>query len=927
MVLIAGAHAAGFGKITVLSSLGQPLRAEIELTSVAKEEESQLVAKLASADAYKQANLDFNPALLSLQFSIDQRGKRKFVRVTSTQPINEPFVAVLMELGGTKTRVVREFNVLLDPAGTPGNFPATVRMAQSSQIATPIRAESAPVVPPSATTGSGRGSTAFLAGARNDRPTPRYAEKKTDKVGRSDNLATQPSGATAATGSKGDVNHEVVKGETLYRIASANLPTGVSIDQMLVAMYLGNESAFINKNINRLRSGQVLTIPSAGAANGISRSKAKSMVLVMSRDFNGYRNALASKATEGAARDTSETKQSGGGKITAKVEEQANPVNDARDKLKLSRSGGIGGAGKGDAKSVAATEEQVAREKASIEVDARVKELEKNVSDLQKVLDVKTKNIDELQKQALATGKAQDAGRPTAATQAAATAPTPPSSTTSTPASATTSSATPAPAVVLAVPNGGSVIADPALPAVQPIDTVPVSGIAPKAPVIATAAATKSADGNMPAPTAAPGFFSGLLDNPLVLPGAGLLALLLAALGVTRYRKNKRAALLAGDGSPFSKSGLKTNALFTSTGAQSADTKNSVFDSNFAPLVSNLDTNVDPVAEADVYIAYGRDVQAEDILKEALRSQPVRLAIRVKLLEIYATRKDVSAFDMVASELFSLTSGAGDEWAQAIALGAVVNPANPLYASGHSPEPVVAQPLPESAPKQVMSVLDFNALHALTEPLKPQSSIHKDEDDGVPLLFAPLSAEELAHKPLAANSRPDLDFDLDEADGSIATSLPVAAIPTPAHAKSMMDALDFDLGDKPTVAADSGVAGGLQIAGEHAGLPKVPALAPPPTPMVAPAIPTASPLELELAGMTFDLGGTTETHIPAAQGTHRPLGASTVPNAEMATKLELAEAYQEIGDSEGARELLEEVLKGGDAEQVAAAKTLMAKIV
>ena len=88
-------------------------------------------------------------------------------------------------------------------------------------------------------------------------------------------------------------------------------------------------------------------------------------------------------------------------------------------------------------------------------------------------------------------------------------------------------------------------------------------------------------------------------------------------------------------------SSMKANSMFGSTGGQSVDTNNSVFNSNFAPSASQLDANeVDPVAEADVYIAYGRDSQAEEILKEALRTQPDRHAVRVKLIEIYFARKD-----------------------------------------------------------------------------------------------------------------------------------------------------------------------------------------------------------------------------------------------------------------------------------------------
>ena len=110
--------------------------------------------------------------------------------------------------------------------------------------------------------------------------------------------------------------------------------------------------------------------------------------------------------------------------------------------------------------------------------------------------------------------------------------------------------------------------------------------------------------------------------------------------------------------------------MFGSTGGQSVDTNNSVFNSNFAPSASQLDANeVDPVAEADVYIAYGRDSQAEEILKEALRTQPDRHAVRLKLLEIYFARKDTKQFERLASELYGMTSGAGDEWAQAASYG------------------------------------------------------------------------------------------------------------------------------------------------------------------------------------------------------------------------------------------------------------------
>jgi pilus assembly protein FimV len=96
---------------------------------------------------------------------------------------------------------------------------------------------------------------------------------------------------------------------------------------------------------------------------------------------------------------------------------------------------------------------------------------------------------------------------------------------------------------------------------------------------------------------------------------------------------------------------------------------------------------VDPVAEADVYMAYGRDAQAEEILLEAKQKDPRRFAIHLKLLEIYLSRKDVKPFDVLATELFKGTGGFGPEWEKAVAMGLQLDPRNPLFASGQQTAP------------------------------------------------------------------------------------------------------------------------------------------------------------------------------------------------------------------------------------------------
>ncbi|QRX85111.1 FimV family protein [Glaciimonas sp. PAMC28666] len=926
---MAGAHAAGFGKLTILSSLGQPLRAEIELVSVARDEESQLVAKLASVDAYKQANIEFNPALLSLQFSIDQRGSRKFVRVTSTQPINEPFVAVLMELGGTKTRVLREYNVLLDPA--------TSLVPQSPQVTAPMRK------PPSAVSAiasapSAGDATAFLPGARNDRSFPRYTEKKTSQAERGERRSTKTANAVATSDKLAATDYRVKKGDTLYQIAGNNLPSGISIDQMLVALYRGNQNAFTNKNINRLRSGQILSIPDADKARSVSASEAKTVILAISKDFNGYRNTLAGQLATAAPRDGDEAKQSGGGKITTKVEESANPANDAKDKLKLSRAGG---AAKADAKSVAATEEQVAGERARVEADERVKLLEKNINDLQKVLDQKSKNLDALQKQADSSGKAS-AVAPVAPAAPATAVALAPGATGTTPTSSVASSALPVTTAGVPVAAGSALNA---ASVETPVPASPEAMIAkattPPVPASSSQAVKLAGQAPIAAPVAQSGVLSDLADNPLLLPGAGILALLLAALGINKLRRKKRQGFLSDGGKSRSVFGSKTNSLQGVTGAQSAE-KNSAFNTYFEPSVSSLDTNVDPVAEADVYIAYGRDVQAEEILKEALRNQPSRNAIRVKLLEIYAARKDDRAFEATARELYSLTAGAGEDWQQAAALGSMIDPSNPLYGRGHLPETIVAKaashavpmPMPMPMPMPVTG-LDADVVPGSVEFLHAQERPLEVEDVAMPILSTPI---ETTLPPLKVASpavvRPDMDFDFDftPVKSPVAQPRP-AMMPIPESAKNLMESLDFDLDHQSPAAVDFSAPGSpVQTVTPHKYTPAepieenfegVPTLLVPVThpSTVSPALAVA-PLDFEFAGMNLDLDNLDDKR-GSPQTTHHSLGGA---NPEMTTKLDLAVAYQEIGDDEGARELLEEVLKGGDVAQIATAKTLLGKL-
>src|SRR6185436_6574188 len=175
-------------------------------------------------------------------------------------------------------------------------------------------------------------------------------------------------------------------------------------------------------------------------------------------------------------------------------------------------------------------------------------------------------------------------------------------------------------------------------------------------------------------------------DNPWGLAlGAALLAAL-AGFGI--YKFSRRSKKDSGETS-FLESRLQPDSFFGASGGQRIDTRDAGgASSSMSYSLSQLDAigDVDPVAEADVYLAYGRDLQAEEILKEAMRASPERLAIRSKLLEVYAKRRDTRGYELLAVQLYGLTRGEGEEWTKAQDLGSQIDPDNPLYQAGGAPE-------------------------------------------------------------------------------------------------------------------------------------------------------------------------------------------------------------------------------------------------
>jgi pilus assembly protein FimV len=824
----AQAWALGLGRLSVQSALGETLRAEIDVTSITPEELSTLKLRIAPAEAYRAAGVEFNAVLTSAQVALQRRPDgRQVLRLTSDRAVLEPFVDVILEANWATGRLVREYTMLFDPPGSrSAQAPAAPPVPQTAPAVSPAPAPvaQAPLPVPVA-------------------PAPRAAPAPTP-------AAAAPAPAAKVASEAGADEVRVRPGDTLSRIAGRTQRPGVSLDQMLVSLYRGNPQAFIGDNMNRLKSGVVLTVPSAEAAAKVGNGEARELIQAQSADFATYRQRLAAGTT--ATADDAPARQATG-KVQANVDDRKQAGAATPDKLTLSQGG---------VKSPA-PEAKVSKDTERKDNSTRLAELSRNVDELKKL---------------------QGGAAPAPATPPKAAAPaTPPPA----PAIAVPVPVTPPPVVVTPPappPPAPAPVAAASVPASAPVVAAPVV-VAPPVPVAKA----------VPPPAAEePGFLASLLENPLVLPGAGVLVALIAGLGVYRLRGRMRKP---GGETSFLESRLQPDSFFGASGGQRIDTREPQSSSNSSSSMSyslsQLDAigDVDPVAEADVYLAYGRDLQAEEILKEAMRSTPERMAIRLKLLEVYLKRRDTKGFELLATQVFSLTRGSGEDWSKAQELGLQIDPENPLYQPGGAPD------------------LEVGPGGKMIEPLDATTMPHTAKTS-LPA-FMPAADATLDGTP----SNVDLDLDLDlggdmPAPTAMETTqtLGTTAVP-PAD-----DGLEFDLlAPEPPTTAPGALAAAFKPA------------APPPD---------AGSLDFDLGDISID--GTKVTAPPpaAAQGLDfgdfglDDAGPMTLPppveGDPLTRKLELAEEFRQIGDLEGARDLLEEVIAKADGALKSKAQGMLA---
>jgi len=933
------AHALGLGEISLQSSLNQPLNADIDLLEVRDLDKIEIIPRLASAEDFSKAGVERGYFLTNLKFTpVLMPNGKSVIHVTSVKPVREPYLNFLVEVIWPSGRLLREYTLLLDP---PMYSPETAAVAPRLPVAAPAptyRTQTRPADGPFKV-GSLPGSTYSASAA-----------------------ATQPRPATVKAATL-EGQYKTGRNDTLSGIAR-RVKGGGSLNQTMLAIQDLNPDAFIAGNINRLKSGQVLRLPDADQINARSLTEASAAVAEQNIAWREGRSLAPV-----TARQLDATRRDAAGAAPAEVDASDSLRLVAADAGKAASTSEKGAPGDSKVLSdkLAVTQESLdTSRRQGDELSGRVTDLQGQLDKLQKLIELKDSQLAQLQADLAAQQKL-------ASTTAAATPVTAESTATSevaaveTPAAATTpeaATAEPQPIDVLAqgVSDTQQAAVEPSVaeapvPETTPEAVAPVEAVTPAAPKPAEAVVPVQIVTEAVVKEVAPepvSLLDEVLGNPLLLGagGAGLLIILLGLMAMSRRNAQKEEDE-ASDASFID--GTDDNSF--------ADDLDLPEDS-FAGLddieaeqaeVPAKEPATDALAEADIYIAYGKFNQAADLLKSAVNDEPQRSDLQLKLLEVTAELNDREGFLRQMADLEEL-GGVNAEIEQIKAKYPAMVAAG--FAAGVGS--VAAHSAPGDLDLDIDDLISDAPLHS-----KPQ-----DADDSFDLsldeLEADIEDELLTSKPVSAGeldefsldidfdkpevkSSDDLDFDLslDDLSAELAESKPQPAM------KSDDDFTDFDLDlESDTSPSDENLADfSLDDTDSDFEFEVLPQEA---NPVVAEepldtASDQATPADFDLSNpeelQSFEpivdeleaedevaLGEFTAEGLMGSQDVDElPMGEDEdfdflSGTDETATKLDLARAYIDMGDAEGARDILDEVIAEGSEAQQQEARELIGKM-
>ncbi|WP_282410127.1 FimV/HubP family polar landmark protein [Pseudomonas sp. PS02303] len=849
------AHALGLGELTLKSTLNQPLVAEIELLDVKDLTAAEVVPSLASPEDFAKAGVDRQAFLNDLTFTpvLNASGK-SILRVTSSKPLSEPMVKFLVQVMWPNGRLLRDYSVLLDPSKfSPQTAEAAAQPAPTETVTAPV-------------TG-----------------------------------ATQPS------------QYTTTPRDTLWEIA-AKARNGGSVQQTMLAIQALNPDAFIDGNINRLKTGQVLRLPDQAQSTSLPQPKAIAEVAAQNTAWRQGRRYVAKPGTGQQQLDA-----------TKRGRADAAPSQTAKDNLSLvSAETGKGKGAAGDAK---ALNNKLAVTQESLDTTRRDNaELKSRMTDLQSQLD-KLQRLIELKNNQLAKLQAEGAAGASASTPA-----------TTPPAMSAELAANPAaaPTEVVPAPETSAPETAPApVPAEPPIEPTPVASDEQK--------------------------FNELLTNPVLLGlvGGGAVVLLLLLLLLARRRKAQqeaekhlRMARALEEEKEFSAEQdlpessfeglevpppsvkLATAPIPTPPPAPAPAPAPDVMTTPIAaPLVSPAaERNDDVLTKAQSHIAAGRLNQAAALLEDGIKQEPQRSDLRLKLMEVYGQQGDRDAF--VAQERQLVANG--DNFAQVEQLKSRF-PAMAIAAAGGLAAAALAAELDAQYVKDLL----------LDEPQAPADDLDSAFD---------LSLDDLeAASPAVVTPEPEAAADLDEFPLDDDLSFESVLKEQTEIKENLDDLSDFDLdmdlgGDtSPAILAEDDFL--LDLDEGVKDLPAKPVK--PEVPQddlelpadfdlslademdAAPAEPEVKDafaaelddVNAELDRLSQSMSEPTFTAEDAmASAADEPDFDFLSGTDEVATKLDLAQAYIDMGDNDGARDILNEVVAEGNAGQKSEAKEMLSHL-
>ena len=393
----------GLGDIEVESALNQPLKAQIQVLSVPAKDLDGVKVRLAPRNAFARVGIERVPVLGELRFSVstDSNG-HPVINVTSTRPVKEPFLDFLVQVEWPKGQLLREYTILLDPPVVMSQPATTVIQAPMSARA-PL---SAPIASPPAGFSSSTGAS--LQGAT--APPARQGTIETD--------FSRSWGAAGPAGAGQSLSYQVKKGDTLGDIAQQYRPDrGASLQQTMLAFLRKNPEAFSQGNVNNLKAGYILRVPDRNEVLGIGRAEAVSELARQTALWREYRQQLAQRLAQSGP-ELGETTGDNGGLDTTQGDADTKSAATAQgaDDLEIMGAGTLG-EGQGAASGAdAEVREQLTLTKELIEnqrqenaeLQARVAELEKMLLQQDRIINLQSAQLAELQ-QALTQGN-QGAG-------------------------------------------------------------------------------------------------------------------------------------------------------------------------------------------------------------------------------------------------------------------------------------------------------------------------------------------------------------------------------------------------------------------------------------------------------------------------------------------------------------------------------------